>query len=878
MRTTDPNTILHQKIKTEYGGYLSSVTSYTGVTYATIIDNYETNPSLQRGYVSISIGMMGGQAQMLRGIAHPGSYDNPPPAGTTVVIGYTANNDPIIIAYFGWSASSSAGNTLILGTGAPSPTTGNVGDIYIDEAASYIYGPKTTSGWGTGTGLGTVHTATAPLSINSGTGTISLNNSGVTATTYGTSSAVPTITVDAHGLITSATNTSISHKDINAMGSLTPRQISLYGLGGVYNASDGDYVIADCSGVYGGSRINLPAGVDGDHIAVLYSLVSGSGDLAIYANTGSTIYMDANNSESYVSLSWPGQSVDFVYRSAYNAWFPISTVAIPAIPSGAGNNMFPAGGDLTGNYPVPTLNIINTAGTYGSAQQVPVYTVDGKGRITSTTNTTIHERLNWVSKTANYTAAAFECVQVITAGSAITIKMPASPTLGDIVRVKYGGYFTGGLQSVIIDGNGLFVNSDVAGLLNQTLQTVTLSYDGNQWMSVSSDPIPIRSSGFAASGDLTGVYPNPTLTTTGVTASTYGNAYSSPSITVDSKGRITSASNNAITPVNIGALALNVSPRSTGTSITASAGDFICYTVGSTARTITLPSAPNAGTLVGVMYVSGTASITVNTGSGDTFYNSTTSVTLSTAGQVYIWEYSDTATKWYPWSLPGLQLSGGTMSGAIAMGSNKITGLATATTSGDAMAYGLAAGGDLTGTYPSPTLAATGTAGTYGSSTLVPVITTDSKGRVTNVTTASVSGSANSVWATSQYTSNVTISSTQAAAVNPGSQTLTVSGYTNYWVTYTFNQSANATAAGRAINFYLTTSSGTLSGVGSGTGSIFIAGNTSAVTSTRPGYSFTTLISSSTTGSITLTPYLYLGGTTDTVSCSLFYMSIVGIS
>lgn len=53
----------------------------------------------------------------------------------------------------------------------------------------------------------------------------------------------------------------------------------------------------------------------------------------------------------------------------------------------------------------------------------------------------------------------------------------------------------------------------------------------------------------SAGGDLAGTYPNPTLATSGVSAATYGSAGLVPVLTVDTKGRVTSASTSAINGV-----------------------------------------------------------------------------------------------------------------------------------------------------------------------------------------------------------------------------------------------------------------------------------------------------------------------------------------
>jgi len=118
------------------------------------------------------------------------------------------------------------------------------------------------------------------------------------------------------------------------------------------------------------------------------------------------------------------------------------------------------------------------------------------------------------------------------------------------------------------------------------------------------------------------------------------------------------------------------------------------------------------------------------------------------------------------------------------------------------------AGGDLTGTYPSPTLKNTGTAGTYGDATHIPAITTDAQGRVTGVTTYTVSGGGSS---TIVYAGDgISVSGT--ASVNP---TVSIAAVTTYSLTLTTHATTLNATTGHSASLttdHSTTDTVTLSG------------------------------------------------------------------
>jgi len=101
---------------------------------------------------------------------------------------------------------------------------------------------------------------------------------------------------------------------------------------------------------------------------------------------------------------------------------------------------------------------------------------------------------------------------------------------------------------------------------------------------------------------------------------------------------------------------------------------------------------------------------------------------------------------------------------------------------------GITAGGDLTGTYPNPTLITVGTSGTYGSANVVPILTTDAKGRVSAVTVTGVQIAESQVTGLTTDLSNISgslstlsgnIASTSGSLATLSGQFVTLSGSYN---------------------------------------------------------------------------------------------------
>jgi hypothetical protein len=324
-----------------------------------------------------------------------------------------------------------------------------------------------------------------------------------------------------------------------------------------------------------------------------------------------------------LASSYPNPTVDGIQGRAVASTAPTSGQVlkwsgsnwVPAADESGGPPSGTAGGDLSGTYPNPT--IASNAVTSAKILDSQVAAAD----LANNAVTTV--KINDLAvSTAKIADGAVTQAKIGTG-----VSLPPSGTAGGDLASSYPNPTVDGIQ-----GRAVATTAPASGQV--------LKWSGSNW-APAADESGGPPSG-TASGDLTGTYPNPTIAANAVTSAKI----------LDSQVAAADLANNAVTTVKINDLAVSTAKIADGAVTQVKIG-----------TGVTLPPSGTAGGDLASSYPNPTV---------DGIQGRAVATTAPASGQVLKWS----GTNW----APALDESGGSPSGA--------------------------AGGDLTGTYPNPTIAA----------------------------------------------------------------------------------------------------------------------------------------------------------------------------